>query len=340
MATVPRTGARCAVATVEGPFLKGWEVTTIGRAPNGDYLVGATASWYGPAVHRSGDLREWAQVVEGPAYDESSGNKLKRIWNFASAGETLYAAVAEAGLFRSEDSGTTWAPVPGLNEHRTRPGWQPGAGGLAAHRILVDPKNSDRMWVGISAVGVFRTDDGGATWIPRDEGVTRTSPVNEYDEVGFCIHCLVADPEDANTIWRQDHSGVYVTHDGADTWERIESGLPANFGFPIVRDPSTGWLFVVPLESDEYRMPVDGLFSVFRSKDGGTTWHSSGKGLAEGQSFTGILRDAMAVDGLDPCGIYLGTTGGVVHHSNDAGERWTMLPGQFPRISSVAVFGD
>jgi hypothetical protein len=322
---------------INGPHHKGWEVSTLGRAPSGDYLLATGSTWYGAALHRSPDLTEWSQVVDGPSYPTTADRKLERIWHLATTGDTLFAGVAEAGLFRSDDDGASWTPVAGLNDHETRSGWEPGLGGLALHRILIDPDDSDRMWVAISAVGVLATEDGGATWELRNDGVTLAAPNDEHD-IGYCVHCIVPDPAAPDTIWRQDHRGIYRTSDAGRSWERIENGIPGSgFGFPIVRDPASGRLFVIPLESDEYRMPVEGNLRVFRSDDGGGSWQESGTGLRAEPAYTGVLRGAMDVDGADPGGVYFGTTGGEVWYSADNGERWERLPATFPRITAVKV---
>ncbi len=319
---------------IDGPHLKGWQVNTFGRTPDGTFVLGTGSTWYGAAVHRSNDLQTWDQVVAGPAYGEEEGRKLDQIWTLAPVGDTLFAGVAEAGLFRSEDDGETWAPVSGFNDHRTRPGWQPGLGGLAAHRILHDASNPQRMWVGVSAVGVFATEDGGDTWELRNEGVTNAAPNEEYPGIGYCVHCLAHDPADPDTIWRQDHMGVYRSADGAKTWQQIENGLPAGFGFPIGWDPASGRIFVVPLESDEFRLPVDGEFGVYASDDGGDSWYRAGGWSRSG--FDGVLRDAMAVDGEG--GVYVGSTAGRVAMSQDSGETWHELEMTFPRITSLHAF--
>lgn len=319
----------------DGPSLKGWQVNTFGRRPDGTYLLTTGSSWYGAAIHRSHDLRDWSQIVAGPAYEEGGDRKLEQIWTLTEADGSLYAGVAEAGLFRSGDLGETWEPVPGFNDHPTRPRWEPGLGGLTAHRILVDSRDPSRMWVGVSAVGVFATEDGGSTWELRNRGIPAAgSPEDAEPDVGYCVHCLVADPDDAETIWRQDHMGVFRTSDGARTWERIEDGLPAGFGFPIGRDPVSGRLFLVPLESDEARLPVGGRLGVYTSDDRGDSWRLAG-GL-DGPGYDGVLRDAMAVDGLG--GVYVGTTSGRIAYSADSGDTWAELPGTFPRILSVHAF--
>jgi len=323
--------------SVSGPYHRGWEVTSFGRAPGGDYLLGTGSNWYGAAIHRSADLENWEQIVTGPAYEADSGRKLERIWNLATAGDRVYAGIAEAGLFRSDDGGGTWQPVAALNDDATRERWQPGLGGLALHRVLVDPNDSHRVWVAISAVGVFATTDGGASWELRNNGVEITAPGDE-DDIGYCVHCIVADPADADRIWRQEHRGVFRSTDGGREWERIQNGIPGSgFGFPIVRDHNTGRLFVVPLESDQYRMPVDGRLAVYVSDDDGDTWTVSANGLRSEPSYVGVLRGAMDVDRSPTAGVYFGTTGGEVWWSADTGETWSRLPMTFPRIAAVKV---
>ncbi len=318
---------------IEGPYLKGWQVNTFGQAPDGTYLLSTGSTWYGAALHRSSDLVEWTQVVNGPAYEPDSDRKLEQIWTLATVGDAMFAGVAHAGLFRSEDSGESWQPVPGFNDHPTRPGWQPGLGGLALHRILSDPAG-ETMWVGASAVGVFRSTDGGTTWDLHNDGIPGAAPNDDYPGIGFCVHCLTHDPADPTTIWRQDHAGVFRSTDGAETWERIENGLPAGFGFPIGRDPASGRLFVVPLESDEFRIPVDADLAVYASDDGGESWRRAGGWSRPGHD--GVLRDAMAVDGSG--GVYAGSTAGRVAYSADAGDTWAELDTTFPRITSLHTF--
>ena len=323
--------------SLSGPYHRGWEVTAFGTSPSGDHLLATGSTWYGAAIHRSSDLDQWEQIVAGPAYHSDSGRSLERIWNFATTSDVVYAGVAEAGLFMSDDDAVTWRPVDALNDHPTRAGWQPGLGGLALHRILIDPHDPDRMWVAISAVGVFASEDAGRSWEPRNRGVQVTAAGDEAD-IGYCVHCITHDPADPNRIWRQDHRGVYRTLDGGKQWDRIERGIPgAGFGFPIVRDAASGRLFVIPLESDEYRMPVDGHLAVFASDDDGNTWTEHADGMRKEPTFTGVLRGAMDGDALDSGGIYFGTTGGEVWWSADTGQSWNRLEATFPRITAVKV---
>lgn len=318
---------------VEGPLFPGWKVTAFGRAPDGTYLAALGSNWFGPSVHRSPDLVEWEQVAAGPAHPEGSDRKLNQIWTFTAHQGVVYAGVDDAGLFRSADNGLTWDPVPSLNEHPTRKSWFPGAGGMCAHHVLHD---GERMWVGISAVGVFRSDDGGETFERFDEGVTPTVTPDddETDTSGWCVHGLVADPTDPNRIWRQDHMGVYRTSNGGDFWERIEEGLPARFGFAIGRDHASGTLFVVPLESDENRLPVKGRLAAYRSDDDGDSWEVAGAGWPTTPHFTGVLRKAMSVDQTG--GVAIGTTGGTIYSSSNTGKSWNALPFAFPRVLAVA----
>lgn len=319
---------------LEGPFFPGWRVTAFGQAADGTYLAGTASGWFGPALHRSRDLVNWEQVADGPGF-EDNGPRLEQVWTFTTAPDgRVFCGVAEAGVFASDDNGTTWEPVEPFNQHPTRHVWQPGAGGMCAHKVLLD---GDRMWVAASAIGVFRSDDAGATFVPKNEGVVAAVPDGETaeDGIGYCVHCVVSDPADPEVIWRQDHMGVYRTGDGGDTWERIENGLPAGFGFPIARDAASGALFVVPLQGADMRAPVDGRFAAWRSTDGGDSWSVAGTGWPDEPTYAAVLRGAMATDGNG--GVYLGTTGGDVWATADAGDRWQRLPGSFPRIATVAV---
>ncbi len=325
--------------SIDGPVFKGWKLTAATR--NGNRFVAATASdVYGAAVHLSDDLESWRQVEHGPAWPKGSERKLNQVWRIDATGDRWFLGVDEAGLFASDDKGESWQPVQGLNEHETRAAWFPGAGGLCAHAILVDPKNRDRIWVGISAVGVFRSDDGGKTWHEKNDGVPAVIEDKNHKGIGRCVHALVADPDDANRIYRREHNGMFRTSDGGESWERVENGLPSWFGFPIVMDLRTRTLWVVPLESDEYRVPKDGGFSVYRSRDGADSWEEVSNGLPSSNAYMGVLRGAMAADSLDPCGVYVGTTSGSLHFSADAGESWREIPCTLPRILSVAAFAD
>lgn len=323
---------------IEGPVFKGWKVTTSSRSPSGRYFLATASQVYGAALHTGTDLKSWRQIETGPAYPEGGDRKLNQIWTVYCGTSRHYAGVDTAGLFWSDDDGETWQPVNALNDHRTRRSWFPGAGGLCAHAVLVDPRDPERIWCGISAVGVWRSEDGGQSWVSRNDGVRCIIEDKEFSEIGYCVHGLAQDPDDANTIFRQDHTGMYRTYDAGDHWERTENGLASWFGFPITIDPRTKTLFSFPMESDEYRLPVGGKFQVYRSRDRANSWEPLGRGLPEGPSYAGVLRGAMAVDGLDPCGVYVGSTSGGVFVSRDAGDSWESLPCILPRILSVKAY--
>ena len=325
---------------IDEPLFKGWKVTASARTPEGRYFVAVASQVYGPALHVSDDLKSWRQIEKGPAWPKDSDRKLNQIWTIVPGHGSIYAGVDEAGLFVSTDGGESWQPVDGLNEHPTRKNWFPGAGGLCLHSILLDPGNPDRYWCGISAVGVFRTDDGGKSFTLKNEGIPPVIEDKDFGEIGRCVHALVADPQDPDTIYRREHNGMFRSHDGGDHWERIENGLASWFGFPIAMDRATKTLWVVPLESDEYRTPTDGALQVFRSRDGGDSWESASRGLPDRNAYMGVLRKAMDADQLSPCGVYVGTTAGTVHVSADGGDSWTQLPCMLPRVLSLSVFPD
>lgn len=333
--------------SVEDPFLKGWKVldVNIDQRQNPPVMWAACShASYGPAIHRSDDVgKTWRQIEHGPKYPDGSKSKLREIWTVVPGRgpdpNVLYAGVAEAGLFISRDGGEHWDELTGISQHYTREDWLPGAGGLCCHTILLHPTNPKRMWVGISSVGAFRSDDGGETWTIRNAGVENVFKGPTHNEVGCCVHRMVLDPSNPDRLFQQNHRGVYLSNDAGDTWQRIENGLPktSQFGFPMVIDPNhADTLFIIPQESDEYRFAPDGALAVYKTTNAGATWVPRRNGLPE-NAYVGVLRQAMGVDGLNPCGVYFGTTNGHVYASRDAGETWNALPCQLPRISSVNV---
>jgi len=331
---------------VRGPLLKGWKVQELQLDARQEppVLWAAVSHFiYGPSIRRSSDLGDtWEEIEHGPHYAVDAPGKLRAIWTVTpgrpAEPEVLYAGVADAGLFVSKDGGEHWEELKGLSEHDTRDGWSPGAGGLCCHTILLDPANRNRMWAGISAVGVFRSDDRGQTWTTRNHGLEQVLEDKSHSDIGFCIHRMVMDPDDPMRLFQQNHRGVFRSADGGDSWERIEQGLPSasQFGFPMVMSPSDGnTLFIVPQESDEYRFAPDGQLTVFRTTDAGDSWEPQRNGLPE-NTYVGVLRQAMAVDSCEDFGIYFGTSAGNIFYSRDNGESWQMMPVQLPRIYGIS----
>jgi len=338
-AWICRSDAKRATWKVEGPLFKGWKVTCSARTADGRWLAGTASRVYGAALHASDDLKAWRQIEKGPAYPEGGDRKLNQVWTLHAGAARVWAGVDTAGLFTSDDGGESWQPVPALNDHPTRKAWFPGAGGLCAHVVLTDPRNPDRVWCGISAVGVWHSEDGGASWRPQNRGIKQIIEDAQFKEIGFCVHGLVADPDDSRILYRQDHAGMYKSGDGGETWTPKMNGLASWFGFPIAMDPRTKALYAFPLESDEYRMPVEGKFRVYRSRDGAESWQALGEGLPAAPTWAGVLRGAMAVDGQDPGGVYVGATNGSLFASADGGDTWRPLPCSLPRILSVRAYG-
>ena len=340
---------------------RGWRVTSAARDPDGRTYLAVALESFGNAVLASDDLENWQQLEAAPRYAPGDrGNRdhnrsisstapmgltdteprhVDQIWKLHCAGDVLYAGVSEAGLFRSDDRGKSWQPVLGLNEHETRPEWQPGFGGLCLHSLLSDARNPERLWVGISSFGVFRSDDGGRSWARKNDGVTGGET--------FCVHGLAHDPQNPDRLFRQEHTGMFRSLDGGDHWERIENGLPpgdltqggqAAFGFAVELDPATGYVYAFPLAGDDYRYAIDGRVRVYRTRNGGELWEALDRGLPSEPRYTSVLRGAMSVDRMDPCGVYVGTTSGHVFTSRDRGDSWIELPCTLPQILCVEAF--
>lgn len=329
--------------TLTGPHLGGSEVfSACGDSRGGRILVGTEEFMRGPVIKVSPDFgATWSSVAQSPQFAEGSSAELKHIWQIVpghpSRPGTWYAGVDDAALFVSRDDGATWHEMTGLTQHPTRPRWVPGFGGLCLHSIMVDPTDAQRLWVGISAVGVFRTTDGGETWELCNNGLPNVAPDFIKDpEMGRCVHKLALDPARPGALAMQFHGGVYASTDGADSWTKVSAGLPHDFGFPLaatVRD-----LFVVPLLADSNRIVPDGALKVWRSSDRRRVWKALTAGLPQQDYFVGVLRDAMAADPLSPAGIYFGTTAGDLFYSRDDGDNWQQLPAKFPRITTLKVW--
>jgi photosystem II stability/assembly factor-like uncharacterized protein len=326
--------------SLRGPFCETWPMNHVIADPTtGTIYAGGGNEWFGPAVWKSADLgATWTHSSNGLAYD-SGEDAIKSVWSLAARDGRLYAGVQPAGLFSSDDGGESWTHVAGLRAHPTRPKWQPGGAGLILHAIIPHPQDPDRMWIGISAVGVFYTQDGGKTWEPRNTG-TRCDYLPEgerYPEFGQCVHCVVMAPNQPERLYQQNHCGMYRSDDGGKNWHSIESGLPSSFGFPAVvhpRDPST--LFLLPLNGDiAGRYVPDAKAAVWRTRDGGIEWEAKRTGLPQANAFFGVLRQAMAADRLEPAGVYAGTSSGTLYASADEGETWRGIAQHLPTILSV-----
>ncbi len=323
---------------LRGPLCEGWPVHDISVEPEtGALLAGAASPWYGAAVWRSEDLGEtWSHSSDGLTYGDD-GPKLTTIWNVTAAHGTIYAGVEPAGLFRSEDKGQTWTHVAGLTNHPTRPSWQAGNGGLILHSIVPHPTDRNRMWVGISAAGAFETRDGGVSWQTRNSGVRADFAPVQYPDFGQCVHKLVMAANGGEHLYQQNHCGVYRSSNGGEAWEEITEGLPSEFGFPITthpRDPLTVW--TIPLTApDQGRYMPGARTAVWRTHDGGDSWIRAGDGLPQDGAYLGVLREAMAVDHLDPVGVYFGTSTGQVYGSADEGRTWSLVADNLPPIWSV-----
>ena len=321
---------------LRGPFCDNWPILDMCVEPKSGAILAASGNdWYGPALWRSDDNGEtWTHSSAGMSFGEGE-DPVTQVWSIEAAGDVLYAGTLPAGLFRSSDGGATWEHVRGLRDHASRPEWQPGAAGLILHSIVVDPDNPNRIWVGMSSVGVMRTDDGGATWQHRNYGVKARHLPDPDSEFGQCPHKVRRAAD--GRLYMQHHGGVYVSSDGADTWTDISGNLPTDYGFPLAlhpTDPDTA--FLVPLNGDSIgRHFPDGHAAIRRTRDGGSSWQAFGKGLPQEHVYTNVLRQAMSADSLEPAGVYFGTGTGELFASADEGESWQELSRYLPPIYSV-----
>ncbi len=340
---------------VSGPHFAGWEIYHMKGSPvEPDRLYASQSSgWFGQVIQRSSDGGQtWEPVGNKFVYDGVPGThqwydgtphpwEFKRAWHLEPSltdPNTVYAGVEDAALFRSTDAGQSWQELPGLRGHGTGPRWQPGAGGMCLHTIIQDASNAQRMYIAISAAGAFRTDDGGVTWQPINRGLHSQYLPDPNAEIGHCIHHIVTHRSRPNVLFMQKHWDVLRSDDAGESWQEVSGNLPTDFGFVIdvhAHEPET--IYVVPIKSDSEHFPLDGKLRVYRSRTGGNEWEALTKGLPQVNCYVNVLRDAMAVDSLDSCGIYFGTTGGQVYASADAGDSWNAIIRDLPAVLSVEV---
>jgi photosystem II stability/assembly factor-like uncharacterized protein len=363
---------------ISGPHFAGWEMYHLKGSPADPNRLFASqcSGWFGQVIQRSDDGgKTWIQPgtppgeEKGPGgmpkgesnkfvYDTSSETgkpltthmwydgtqhpwEFKRVWHLEPSPtdpDTVYAGVEDAGLFRSTDGGKNWQELPGLRGHESGAGWQPGAGGMCLHTIILDPKDPKRIYIAISAAGAFRTDDGGKSWRPINKGLYSQYIPNPTAEVGHCVHHVAMNPSRPGVLFMQKHWDVMRSDNSGDSWTEVSGNLPTDFGFVIdvhAHEPET--IYVVPIKSDGEHFPLDGKLRVYRSKSGGNEWEELAKGLPERNCYVNVLRDAMAVDSLDKCGVYFGTTGGQVYASADSGDNWSPIAQHLPAVLSVEV---
>jgi photosystem II stability/assembly factor-like uncharacterized protein len=359
---------------VSGPHFAGWEIYHMKGSPVDPNRIYAsqTSGWFGQVIQRSDDGgKTWHQpgmpadapMPQWPAkadpnkfvYDAAGAPltthqwydgtqhpwEFKRVWHLEPSltdAETVYAGVEDAALFRSSDGGQNWQELSGLRGHGTGPKWQPGAGGMCLHTVILDPSNPNRMYIAISAAGAFRTDDGGKSWKPINQGLRSQYIPDPNAEVGHCVHHVAMHKSRPNVLYMQKHWDVMRSDNAGDKWVEVSGNLPTDFGFVIdvhAHEPET--IYVVPIKSDSLHYVEDAKLRVFRSRTGGNEWEPLTKGLPQKDCYVNVLRDAMAVDSLDQCGIYFGTTGGQVYASADAGDSWAPIVRDLPAVLSVEV---
>ena len=340
---------------VEGPLFGGWEVYHVKGSPVDPNRIFASQStgWFGQLIQRSDDGgATWEPVGNQFVYDGVPGThqwydgtphpwEFARVWHLEPSltdPDTVLAGVEDAALFRSSDAGATWQELSGLRGHDTGSQWQPGAGGMCLHTIIQSPIDPGRIVIAISAAGAFRSDDAGVTWKPINRGLRSSEIPDEDTEVGHCVHHIAMHPARPDVLFMQKHWDVMRSNDAGDSWFEVSGNLPTDFGFVIdvhAHEPET--LYVVPITSDHLHYPVDGQLRVYRSRSGGNEWEPLTTGLPQSDCYVNVLRDAMAVDTLEDCGVYFGTTGGQVYASANGGDTWEAIVHDLPAVLSVEV---
>lgn len=340
---------------VSEPLFPGWEIYHFNGSPvdPNRLYISQSSGWFGQVMQRSDDAgKTWSAVGNKFAYEGNPGPhqwydgtphpwEFKRVWRLEPSltdAETVYAGVEDAALFRSSDAGQTWQELEGLRDIKANL-WQPGAGGLCLHTIILDPSDENRIVVAISAAGAFRTDDGGETWRPINNGLKSAFELPDPEaEVGHCVHNIAMHPSKPGVLFMQKHWDVMRSDDYGDSWYEISGNLPTDFGFPIaVNSNKPNTVYVIPIKSDSEHFVPDGKLRVYRSKNGSNKWQALTEGLPQENCYVNVLRAALAVDKLKPCGIYFGTSGGQVYASADDGDSWKALVRDLPPVLSVEV---
>ncbi len=340
---------------VSGPHFGGWEIYHLKGSPADPNRLYASqcSGWFGQLIQRSNDGgKTWEAVGNQFTYDGVPGThqwydgtshpwEFKRVWHLEPSvtdPDTIFAGIEDAALFRSTDGGATWHELAGLRGHGSGPAWSPGAGGMCLHTIIQDRRNPKRFFVAISAAGAFRSDDAGQTWTPINRGLRSEHIPDPTAEVGHCVHRIALHPSRPDVLFMQKHWDVMRSDDSGDSWHEVSGNLPTDFGFPIdvhAHEPET--IYVIPIKSDSEHYPPDGRLRVYRSRSGGNEWEPLTKGLPQRDCYVNVLRDAMAVDSLDSCGVYFGTTGGQIYASANGGDSWAAIVRDLPPVLSVEV---
>ena len=340
---------------IAGPHFAGYEMYHVKGSPVDQNRLYASqcSGWFGQLIQRSDDGgKTWTPVDNKFTYDGVPGThqwydgtphpwEFKRVWHLEPSltdPDTVYAGVEDAAMFKTTDGGASWTEMSGLRKHGSGSKWTPGAGGMGLHTILIDPSNHQRIYIAISAAGVFRSDDGGENWKATNQGLHSLYIPDPTAEVGHCVHRIAMHPSRPNTLFMQKHWDVMRSDDSGENWREVSGNLPTDFGFPIdvhAHEPET--IYVVPIKSDAEHFVMDGKLRVYRSRTGGNEWEALTKGLPQKDCYVNVLREAMDVDSLDKCGIYFGTTGGQVYCSADAGDSWNAIQRDLPAVLSVEV---